>query len=49
MLNIVFNPFRAKIPKYLFLYTRKNLNFIIKLATQISLFSLQISKTWCFV
>ena len=26
-----------------------NLYFIIKLATQISSFSLQISKTWCFV
>ena len=26
-----------------------NLYFIIKLAAQMSLFSLQISKTWCFV
>ena len=42
------NPFRTKTPKYLFL-RGKDLYFIIKLAAQISLFSLQISKTWCFV
>ena len=39
-----FNPFRTKTQKYLFL-RGKDLYFIIKLATQISLFSLQISKT----
>ena len=41
-------PFRTKTPKYLFLIG-KPLYFIIKLATHISLFSLQISRTWCFV
>ena len=43
------NPFRMKTPKYLFFRGEKQLYFIIKLASQISLFSLQISKTWCFV
>ena len=38
------NPFRTKTPKYLF-FRGKHLYFIIKLATQISLVSLQISKT----
>ena len=40
-----FNPFRTKTPKYLSFREKKTLYFIFKLATQISLFSLQISKT----
>ena len=43
----VVNPFRTKTPKYFFLRGR-DLYYIIKLSTQISLFSLQISKTWMF-
>ena len=43
-----FNPFRTKTQKYLF-FRGKKLYFIIKLATQISLVSLHISNTWCFV
>ena len=45
--NFPFNPFRTKTPKYFF-QRGMNLYCIIKLATEISLFSLQISKTWCF-
>ena len=43
--------FRMKTPKYLIPRGNKPLLYdcIIKLATEISLFSLQISKTWCFV
>ena len=42
------NPFRTKTPN---IYSQEEINLycIIKLATEISLFSLQISKTWCFV
>ena len=41
-----FNPFR---PQNIYSQEEINLYCIIKLATEISLFSLQISKSWCFV
>ena len=46
--NLHFNPFRMKTPN---IYSQEEINLycIIKLATSISLFSLQINKTWCFV
>ena len=44
-LNLDFLPIQNEDPKIFILYRGKNLYFIIKLATQISLFSLQISKT----
>ena len=36
-------------PQNIYSQEEVNLYCIIKLATEISLFSLQISKTWCFV
>ena len=36
-------------PQNIYSLEEKTLYFIIKLATQISFFSLQISNTWCFV
>ena len=36
-------------PQHIYSQEEINLYCIIKLATEISLFSLQISKTWCFV
>ena len=35
-------------PQNIYSQEEMNLYCIIKLATEISLFSLQISKTWCF-
>ena len=42
------NPFRTKTPKYLFPRENKSLLYH-QIGNIFSLFSLQISKTWCFV
>ena len=42
-------PIQNEDPKIIILKEEKKLYFIMKLATQISLFSLQIGKTSCFV
>ena len=42
--SCAFNPIRTKTPKYLFL-RGKDIYFVIKLATQMSLYLLEISKT----